>query len=93
MYVIYGIKRKQGEYLGKPYDNHVIGTVDRDTTLSSVVVGFDVDLQKVRTSVWNSILAQYNYTNDDVLGMGVSFIYDKWQNVVNATFSPVEVQS
>lgn len=82
MYVIIGIKQKKGVYEGNPYDNKYIGCSDPDSKLSSLIAGVDVDIQKVKSSVWDSVLKDLGLTDIDTIGMGISYTYDKWQNVV-----------
>lgn len=91
MYFIHGIKRKKGVYEGKPYDNTFIGSLDFDTQLSSVTAGADVDIQKVKSVIWDAALKDYNLTTDEsALGLSVTYIYDRYQNVVSVILSEGE---
>lgn len=82
MYVILGIKQKKGVYEGNSYDNKYIGCSDSDSKISSLIAGADVDVQKVKSSVWDSCLKELGLSDSDTIGMGITYTYDKWQNVV-----------
>lgn len=82
MYVIYGIKHRKGTYEGNSYDNYNIGTVDFDTSLSSVEAGGDVDISKVKRPVLEAAMQRFGIKKlDQLIGMGIEFSYDKYQNV------------
>lgn len=88
MYIIYGIKHRKGIYEGNPYDNYSIGSVDFETQLTSVEAGGDVDISKVKRPVLEDAMNRYGVKRlDDLIGMGIEYAYDKYQNVSSVSLS------
>lgn len=91
MYVIYGIKHRKGTYEGNNYDNYNIGAVDFDTELTSVEAGGDVDISKVKRPVLEEAMKRYGIKRlADLIGIGVEYCYDKYQNVSSLTLIEIE---
>ncbi len=97
-YTIVSVKEQQGEYKGIQYHNYVVYGLNPNTTNPQVIVGAEVEVMKIKSDAFVSILgrnigAMNNpdvKTVKDILGLYINPVYNKFGGVDDFTLAVPE---
>lgn len=76
-YEVVGIRRKSGEYEGRPYDNTYLNAL----CVRDNVIGRDVASLKMKTTAFSNLLQTYGIATSDLVGKTVNVSFDEYRNV------------
>ncbi len=97
-YTIVSVKEQQGEYQGRQYHNFVVYGLNPDTTNPQVIVGAEVEVMKIKSDAFVSILGRNIgainspdvKTVKDILGLYINPVYNKFGGVDDFTLAVPE---